>query len=830
MTGRFRALKVVKREDFELERTFEREFEGIKHYEKVTQDHPGLVDVLHVGRDEGADFYYYVMELADDQGGQDLDNIDPSTYQARTLASDLRKNRVRDIAECILVGRTVAEALDHLHKSGLTHRDVKPSNIIFVKGAPRLADIGLVARSGQRTFVGTEGYVPPEGPGTSAADLYSLGMVLYEMHTGKDRLDFPELPSNHQLSPTVNRDEWRALNKVICQAGSPDPRKRFVSGQAFSHALRKIRPGEMDPLLKEQHPQQKPVYSHWILGISMVGLLLLLGVITLFWKDLFNPPPLTNVPPLKKEKIEVIAPAPPAEPIPEKPMPSPLPVTVPQPVVIEPEPTPILAKAVSRSIKLDSSPPGATVWFNGEEIGRTPTAYRDFEVGQLEFVFKKEAYLDKTETRAFDAGDPVSIKAELLPDGRPKLGNKTWTNVSALTFFLQTDGTFVAPVTSYAYESFLTSTGRPFAISAQDGLIKISDPKLRWAFCDWMTQIDRRVGNLDESQYHAPVPSSDGIFYCGIAKAFGTLILKSNPPGADIYQENQLLGTTPSKLNFRHGNFELSLALGGYAMETVAGRLTDEALSYEAYLIKDGSVAFGTNWTNSHNMPLIPVGKMMVAAYETRSRDFQLYLSETEVNPGVFPPSFPQSSDHPIVMVNREDAIAFCRWLTAKEQKQKIIRPWHAYRLPTDLEWSELAGTPPETGDTPKEREHSFRAKFPWGSQWPPTPGTGNFADETGSAIFGKYKISGFRDGFVYTAPVGSFQPSDNKLFDVSGNIWEWVSDTYSDETETLGVVRGGAWDSYEQGVLLGSYRNAVNPSDRSEQYGFRYILTDTRE
>ena len=259
-------------------------------------------------------------------------------------------------------------------------------------------------------------------------------------------------------------------------------------------------------------------------------------------------------------------------------------------------------------------------------------------------------------------------------------------------------------------------------------------------------------------------------------------------------------------------------------------KLADNPLTYEVQLTKDGSVIFGTNWANSQNMPLSPVGKMMVAAYETRVRDFEQYLQENQVNPGVFPPSFPQSPDHPIVMVNREDATGFCQWLTAREQKRKVIRPWHAYRLPTDLEWSEMAGLPPESGTTPKEREHSFSAEFPWGSQWPPTPGTGNFADETGSAVFGKYKIPGFNDGFVYTAPVGSFPATKNKLFDVSGNIWEWVGDTYGDEAGTLGVVRGGAWDSYEQGVLRGSYRNAVNPADRSEQYGFRYILIDTRK
>src|SRR5205807_8994439 len=64
----------------------------------------------------------------------------------------------------------------------------KPSNIIFSHGQPKLADIGLIANQDATcSFVGTEGYLPPEGPGSPQADLYSLGKVLYEASTGHDR-------------------------------------------------------------------------------------------------------------------------------------------------------------------------------------------------------------------------------------------------------------------------------------------------------------------------------------------------------------------------------------------------------------------------------------------------------------------------------------------------------------------------------------------------------------------------------------------------------------------------------------------------------------------
>ena len=244
VTGALRAVKVVWREDFEDERGFEREFEGILRFEPVSRDHPGLVDILHVGRSpDGGGFYYYVMELADDvRTGLD---INPVEYEPLTLRPDKKGAATRKMStgECIEVGLRLAEALGHLHEQGLAHRDVKPSNIIFVHGKAKLADIGLVAARGQRTFVGTEGFVPPEGPGSAQADVYSLGKVLYEIATGKDRMDFPELPD--ELPAGSERKQWLGLNRVICEACDPQLSKRKISTAAeLAEALRCIQHGK----------------------------------------------------------------------------------------------------------------------------------------------------------------------------------------------------------------------------------------------------------------------------------------------------------------------------------------------------------------------------------------------------------------------------------------------------------------------------------------------------------------------------------------------------------------------------------------------------------
>src|ERR1022692_4677747 len=82
----------------------------------------------------------------------------PHSYAPHTLRADLERGRL-PAARVLEIGLALGEALGHLHHNGLVHRDVKPSNVIFVNGRPKLADIGLVTDASDRCWlVGTEGY------------------------------------------------------------------------------------------------------------------------------------------------------------------------------------------------------------------------------------------------------------------------------------------------------------------------------------------------------------------------------------------------------------------------------------------------------------------------------------------------------------------------------------------------------------------------------------------------------------------------------------------------------------------------------------------------
>src|SRR5204862_5785414 len=131
-------------------------------------------------------------------------------------------------ADCLRLGLDVCSGLAQLHRQGLVHRDVKPGNIIFVHGRAKLADIGLVSAHGEgRTFVGTEGYIPPEGPGAPAADLYALGVVLYEASTGLSPERFPDVPSSWLMADTG--DDALEFHEVVLKAGEGQRERRHQS-------------------------------------------------------------------------------------------------------------------------------------------------------------------------------------------------------------------------------------------------------------------------------------------------------------------------------------------------------------------------------------------------------------------------------------------------------------------------------------------------------------------------------------------------------------------------------------------------------------------------
>ncbi|MCU0750764.1 MAG: SUMF1/EgtB/PvdO family nonheme iron enzyme, partial [Akkermansiaceae bacterium] len=741
VTGALRAVKVVWREDFEDERGFEREFEGILKFEPMSRDHPALMNILHVGRSpDGSSFYYYVMELGDDLvAGRD---INPIEYEPRTLRADHHQASgvMWDTNECIEVGLRLAEALHHLHERGLAHRDVKPSNVIFVNGKAKLADIGLVAARGQRTFVGTEGFVPPEGPGSAQADVYSLGKVLYEIATGKDRMNFPELPDD--MPTGADRKRWLELNRIICDVCEPRISKRKISTAAdLAEALRRIQRGKR----RRQSG----------LAVMLTTLLLTGFACWAGWEAVKN-----------TEWAKSLS-------------------FVPQP------PPPSVGL-----LRVFSTPEGADVYSGGVIVGTTPTPTMTANVGEeVTFMLRKSGFkpleVKGTMTLAAVNGEAMTLYGEMQVFSPPQNGDPWVDHLNDLYqpvedhhvgsgFVTKNSWNRAAAELKLQKEQFeiirSTNNGQPVDIV-------LAHPKTTQAYCAWLRTSgikagflteDHEVTALREVAFSEPAMSERARkedlrpFRVMIRHIiYGKIQLTSTPPGAEVYVNGQAVGHAHGLMlipNVKPGEVDLLLVLEGY--KPVARRLKlkeGQTLEENINLVKNEGVVFGRDWENGIGMKFAPVGQdLMASIWETRVSDYALFTKETG-RPAARPAFFEQNADHPVVNVSREDAMAFCEWLNLRERKAERISKSHIYRLPTDVEWSLLAGLVEEDIVSPGWRDARKQRVFPWGADWPDGEKVGNFADMAAARTPGVESdrtIAGYDDGFAFTAPVGSFPPN----------------------------------------------------------------------
>jgi formylglycine-generating enzyme required for sulfatase activity len=157
---------------------------------------------------------------------------------------------------------------------------------------------------------------------------------------------------------------------------------------------------------------------------------------------------------------------------------------------------------------------------------------------------------------------------------------------------------------------------------------------------------------------------------------------------------------------------------------------------------------------------------------------------------------------HPVTLVSIEDAMAYCAWLAGKTGQP--------VRLPTEAEWEKAA------------RGGLERKQYPWGDT----------LDPVCAHFLGQAELKADHD----TAEVGSYPPNAFQLFDMAGNVWEWVSDWYAPNYYSraqylnpqgpdgglMRVVRGGAWVNTDGRYLRCSFRHKVPPDTYTYSIGFR--------
>ena len=231
------ALKVCARpEETERCANWERERRGWDLFAAIPP-HRALIRVFRTGLAPDGASFLVAMELADAEPGGSPDAAE--SYRPRTLASVASSEVALPLGQCLEIGERLASALEHLQRHHLLHRDIKPGNVLFVRGQPVIADAGLVVDDREAaSLVGTPGYEPPEHHGTPQGDVFSLGRTLWCIATGRT-------PEEVDAAPCAEADtsdpDYPAFLAIVKRAMSDNPDQRYRSAKAMRKALARLR-------------------------------------------------------------------------------------------------------------------------------------------------------------------------------------------------------------------------------------------------------------------------------------------------------------------------------------------------------------------------------------------------------------------------------------------------------------------------------------------------------------------------------------------------------------------------------------------------------------
>ena len=265
-------------------------------------------------------------------------------------------------------------------------------------------------------------------------------------------------------------------------------------------------------------------------------------------------------------------------------------------------------------------------------------------------------------------------------------------------------------------------------------------------------------------------------------------------------------------------------------------------------LIPGGTFRMGSEDGEADEKPVheVTVDKFYLSKYEVTVREFKTFIEETGTRTDAEKEGYSyiwvsdkwakmnginwrhdcegnrrseSEYNHPVIHVSWNDAVAYCKWRSDKTGK--------IYRLPSEAEWEFAAGN------------GARHTKYSWGNGDPNGKYGGNVTDESKSPTGSSWsiKFDGYNDDYWYTAPIGSYNPNDFGLFDMTGNVWEWCNDWYSADyyknspkinpsgpnTGDSRVYRGGSWDCAPS-FCRSARRYGHPPTYRYSYLGFRLV------
>jgi formylglycine-generating enzyme required for sulfatase activity len=490
------------------------------------------------------------------------------------------------------------------------------------------------------------------------------------------------------------------------------------------------------------------------------------------------------------------------------------------------------------AIDISSNPANAEIIVDDEVVGRTPASI-DILQGTRQVKFKLRGYKIWNTRLDVKAGENQTLAAVDLIKADGTLALRTNPNGASITVSGEYKGTTPMDLKLAPGKSYLVSLTKAGYQSSER--------------------------NVDIE------PDQDILLDLKLLPVLGVLQLEVTPEGGELFIDGKSFGEPSQRLSLTAQGHQLEVRKQGYA--TYATTVTprpgfDQRLQINLKTVaqaRSDAIPKTIHTASGQQMNFVVPAKMTLGASRRepgrRSNEIErqvelrraFYISVFEVSnkefnefdvshsSGMISRVLLDQEDRPVVNVSWEMAAAYCNWLSERDGLPlayiKEGGEWRAqspintgYRLPTEAEWawvSRYAGT--STGNS-----KVFR--FPWGDTMPPPKGAGNYADESARSLV-NYYLKGYHDNYRGTAPQGSFSANTIGLYDLNGNVAEWIHDYYSTSPSPRGkvlvdpsgpaegkshVIRGASFLHGRFSELRWTFRDYG--SDARDDVGFRIV------
>jgi len=748
--------------------------------------HPNIVTIHNVGQE--GNIRYFAMNYIDGQ----------------SLSSVIREKGKLPIDEAVRIVSDICKALEYAHSEGVVHRDIKSDNILIDKrGNVIVTDFGIAkAAEGTRltqtgTTMGTPEYMSPEqargeGELDSRTDIYSLGIVLYEMLTGgvpftattplgvamKQAQDPP--PPPRELDVSI--PDW--LEAIVLKCLAKDRGERYQTAaelladlqanqapaktqeteavQPQAGATRIVRqqetatPAKSVPAPATAIPTQRNVIP-WIAGLGGLAVVLAIVAIIFATRDgngskAYQPPSRTSMEQTK---------------------------------------TPAQRAAEQKRLQIKSYLSQAQTNFSAGDYGQAQT-FVD-KILELEPNHSQATQLQNQITQAI-----ASQKAQRAKERQLK------QHLANIKSYLE----------SNLYQQVLSEVAKAEQLDPNNAEIQ---------------QYKRQANAaIDEADSKAKQVAKDRSIRKLIQE--GNLHLANKEYNAAIAKFDEVLGLDSSHAEARglKAKAEAALRAPQPPPKTITGK--DGA---EMMLIPAGEFQMGSNDGDDDEKPVHPVSvdAFYMDKYEVTNAKYAKFLNDygknadaaghelidldssyclIEKSGSVYRPKSGYAN-HPVIEVTWYGAAAYAQY--------------YGKRLPTEAEWEKAA------------RGGLAGKKYPWGD---------NITHDNAN-----YSGTGGRDQWDRTSPVGSFPPNGYGLYDMAGNVWEWCADGWDENyyskspknnpkgpgtpvlfvnndftnVNNRRVCRGGSWVNNPL-VVRCANRTGTDPSVRFNDVGFRLVLS----